>query len=160
MNFIIEFLAFLAEMPHNSGHRRSRSGSYFSGFTRVVAQLQGQAISKARSTERLSELQVEPCKRAHSVRELSKGSPDWEGFQACKIRIEQELELQVQSLLCHKQKQYKEVTIPTSVKYSVSREASAQHPVAMARPRSPTNRDTDFLDQTLLSIRKKLVSCS
>lgn len=147
-------------MPHNSGHRRSRSGTYFSGFTRVVAQLQGQPISsKARSSEKLSELLVEPCKRSHSERELSKESPHWKGFQACKVRIEHELELQVQSLLGHKR--YREVTIPTSIKFSVSREAPGQQQAAvMARPRSPTSRDTDFLDQTLLSIRKKLVGCN
>lgn len=147
---------FIPGMPHNFGHRRSRSGSYFSGFTtRLAAQLQGQPTSKARSTEKLSELQLDSHSRAHSLRDICKESTEGESFEAYKVRIEEELELQVQSLLLSdKNKHYKEVTIPTSIKFSISREA------VMARPRSPTSsRDTDFLDQTILSIRKKLVSC-
>ncbi len=134
------------------GHRRAHSGSYFSGFTLATAQLQDRptTTSKARSTEKLNELQLDPYKRAHSVRDLSGQSA---GFEACKIRIEEELELQVQTLL-HKHP-YKEVTLPTSVKFSISREASA---VMSSRPKSPACRDTELLDQTLLNIRKRLVS--
>jgi hypothetical protein len=145
-------------MPHTLGHHRSRSGSYLSGFTRFTASFQGR---KAASTEGLNEAQLDTRRRAQSFRDLSKHSLLREGFEACKVRIEEELELQVQTLL--RQKKYKEVTVPTSIKFSISREVP-QHPLLadMARPRSPTGNkapDTHCLDQTLLDIRQKLVSC-
>lgn len=134
-----------------SQHRRTHS--YFSGFTRGFAALRDRPISKARSTEKLTEkLQLDPYKRAHSTRDLSKAG---EEIEACRLQIEEELELKVQTL--SRIKKYKEVTIPTSIKFAISQESLT---ASMARPRSPSKSscDTDLLDQTLLSIRKRLVS--
>ena len=56
---------------------RSRSGTYFSGFTRLTAQF------KARSTEKLNGLlQLDPHRRASSVRDLS---PELETLQLWKL---------------------------------------------------------------------------
>ena len=131
--------------PHNLGHRRSRS--YFSGFT--VSTAQSHAQPRARSTEKLDQLQLDPNKRAYSARDLSR-DPEKEKLEACKVQIEEELELKVQSLI--KRRKYKEVTVPISVKFSISKEQ--QDFAAMTKPGS----DTESLDQMLLSIRMKLVS--
>lgn len=130
---------------HNFGHRRTRS--YFSGFTLSTAQLHAQQ-RLARSTEKLDQLQLDSNKRAYSARDLSRSS-DKEKLEACKVQIEEELELKVQSLL--KRKKYKEVTVPISIKFSVSKEQQAF--AAMTKP----NSATESLDQMLLNIRMKLV---
>lgn len=136
-------------MPHN---RR-----YFSSSTFSRAQLQDRPIHKARSTGKLNEkLQLDPYKLAHSTRDLSTSEAS-EDLEACRLQIEEELELKIQTL--YRFKKYKEVTIPTSIKFAVTREVPTTT-AAMARPRSPSKSscDTDLLDETLLSIRKRLVS--
>ena len=92
-----------------------------------------------------------------------------------KKQIEAEIDLKVLTLRGHRK--YNSVTLPLSVKYSVTGEVpSKQHQLAflssslnsskpnMARPRSPQKKqDLEhdkaelLLDQTLLSIRQKLV---
>ena len=147
---------YIPEMPHG-GHRHHHLSphSYFRGFTRSFSAHRDRPISKARSTEKLSEPRLGPHKRAHSTRDLSRGE---EELEAWRLQIEEELELRVQTLDRIK---YKEVTLPTSIKFAVSTESlTSAGTAAMARPRSPSksSSDTDLLDQTLLSIRKRLVS--
>ena len=158
MNFYFNaFHINIPEMPNTSGHRRSRSGTYFSGFTRLTAQF------KARSTEKLNGLlQLDPHRRASSVQDLSRAR-DSPTLEAYKVRIEEELQLEVQTLFRNKHQKYKEVTVPTSIKFSITRDSAQDSAVDMARPRSPSATgskasDTDLLDQTLLNIRQKLVS--
>ena len=89
-----------------------------------------------------------------------------------KQQIEAELDLKVQKLRGHRK--YNSVTLPLSVKFSVTGEIPSKHQqlafissslnTSMARPRSPQKKqDLEhdkaelLLDQTLLSIRRKLV---
>lgn len=144
------YIARIPEMPHNLGHRRSHS--YFSGFTLSTAQLQAQP--RAWSTEKLDQLQLDSNKRAYSARDLSR-DPHKETLEACKVQIEEELELKVQFLL--KRKKYKDVTIPISVKFSVSKDHQASASITSAAMTKPGS-ETESLDQMLLSIRMKLVS--
>ena len=123
------------EFLHSTSHSRdakylrSRSGTYFSGFTRLTAQF------KARSTEKLNGLlQLDPHRRASSVRDLSRAR-DSPTLEAYKVRIEEELEL---ALFRNKHKKYKEVTVPTSIKFSITRDSAQDSAVDMARPRSPS----------------------
>ena len=131
------------------GHRRAQS--YFSGFTLYPAQSHlGTSKSRSKSSEYLTLPQLQPNNRTLSVRGIHISEND---RKQIKEQFEEELELKVQGLL--RKSRYKEVTFPLSVKFAVSKDSS------MARPRSPSKSsgaDTDLLDQTLLNIRKKLVS--
>lgn len=136
-------IPLIPEMPHRRAH------SYFSGLTVISAPFQ--AVSKASSTDELRELQLDPYKRTYSTT-LSKST---DHLEVCKQRIEEELDSEVQDLLSRPPK-YKEV-VPTSIKFAVSKPSTS--PSTMARPRSPSKAsNTDMLDQTLLRIRKRLVS--
>lgn len=152
-------------MAYGGSRKRRRSHSYFSGFTQAFATLQARPISKARSAEKLVEVQLDPRKRAHSTRDLSRSSRDPEleasslSRLAARLEVEKELELRVQTL--SRSRKFKEVTVPTSIKFAVWQETpSDSDSEAMARPRSPSKSgcDTDLLDQTLLNIRRRLVS--
>lgn len=141
-------------MPRDVHHLSPHS--YFRGFTRNFSSLRSRPISKARSTEKLTEPRLGPHKRSHSTRDVSRGE---EELEAWRLQIEEELELRVLTL--DRIKKYKEeVTLPTSIKFAVSTESLTSTGATMARPRSPSksSSDTDLLDQTLLSIRKRLVS--
>lgn len=123
-------------MHRNSGHKRAHS--YFSGFTLATAQSDLPILtSRAQSTERL--VQVEVSTRA--LYSTTKRSSSCERLEANKLQIEEELEQLTNT-------KYSEVTVP-AIKYAVCREKAN-----MARP----NTDTEMLDQTLLSIRERLVS--
>ena len=143
-------------MPHSMGHRRAHS--YFSGFATSISPFS--QISKARSTDQLSEQKLEPLTRATSAKDISKpsSSENIHLVAACKLQVEEELEQKVQSLIS--KKRYREVTVPNSIKFAVIRPSGSS--ANMARPRSPSksssSSETDLLDQTLLNIRKRLVS--
>ncbi len=149
-------------MPHNLGHRRAHS--YFSGLVSATSPVPFQSrLSKAQSTDQLSEQQIEPAKRATSAKDISNLPSTYTSPQsshlvaACKLQFEEELEQRVQSLIS--KKKYKEVTVPNSIKFAVVRASGAA--ATMAGPRSPKSSfssETDLLDQTLLNIRKRLVS--
>ena len=133
------------------GHKRA--ASYFSEFT--VSAVQSDNNNQAEATPAISQSPAN-----HDDR---------------KQQIEAELDLRVQTLRGHRK--YNSVSLPFSVKFSVTGEVPNKHPQlalstnstdgnrsSMARPRSPPKkqglvRDKAelLLDQTLLSIRHQLV---
>lgn len=80
-------------------------------------------------------------------------------------QIEHELERKVHEVL-RRRRRYSNVTVPTAVKFSISRGSPKQQPelaFAMARPRSPkkgVSNYQDLLDRTLASIRQQLSALS
>ena len=150
------------------GIKRARpKSSYFSGTSLDLSWTFSRSKSVSRQRERsksiefLASPQLDSSRRAQSSRDIS-SDYEREQIELNKLQIERELELKVQSLgnlLDENSKKYKEVTVPVTIKFSVY-EDSDKKQSRMARSRSPSSSfsNTELLDQTLINIRKKLVS--
>ena len=125
-----------------------------------------QELPKAKSTQDLRKDDRKSAKFAASQVYLAAEQPD----DSLRIEFEQELEEELQKLL--KRSKYNTVTIPSSVKFSVTGDVPNKQPQlaftspshsssAMSRPRSPKSKEPqrlEGLDQLLHNIRQQLVS--
>lgn len=183
-------------------HERERSGrTYFSEFTAPSAFLSVDRIQRAKSNEHLPRFckskqtksslfspdyfQLQPTK-AKSTQDLRKDDRKSAKFAASQIYItveepdaslrlefERELEEELQKLL--KRSCYNTVTVPSSVKFSVTGDLPNKLPQlaftspshsscrnsVMSRPRSPKSKDPqqlEGLEKLLHNIRQQLVS--
>lgn len=125
-------------------------------------------LTKAKSTQDLRKGDRKSAKFAASQVDLTVEEPD----ASLRLEFEQELEEELQKVL--KRSIYNRVTLPSSVKYSVTGEAPNKQPQlaftspshsrsnsAMSRPRSPKSKEPqqlEGLEKLLHSIRQQLVS--
>lgn len=177
-------------MPHDKAGR-----TYLSEFTASAASLSVGTIHRAKSNEHLSrswkskQSKLSPANyfqsylpKAKSTQDLRKDDRRLAKFTASqasaaedtdlalRLEFERELEEHLQTLL--RRERYNAVTVPSSVKFSVTGEAPNRQPqlafavtsnctAAMSRPRSPKGKDPhqlEGLDQLLHNIRHQLVS--
>ena len=173
------FSEFTAQSAATSLSRgRAKSNEHLSRFINKSKQTKSSLFSpsdlqlqrtKSRSTQDLSEYDCKSTKFSEpSQVHVATEEPDY----SLRLEFEQELEEQLQNLL--RRSRYKTVTIPSSVKYSVTGDvpnkqpqlaftspSRSTSPAAMSRPRSPKSKDPqklEGLDELLHNIRQQLVS--
>ena len=122
-----------------------------------------QSIKKAKSTQDLRKEERRSAKltASHAASTAETSDP------TLRLEFERELEEHLQNLL--RKERYNAVTVPSSVKFSVTGEAPNRLPQltisdcsdTMSRPRSPKGKEPhqlEGLDQLLHNIRQQLVS--
>ena len=172
--------------------------TYFSEFTAPSATLSVGKIQRAKSNEHLSrfckskqskssllspsyfQLQLPKAKSTQDLRKDDRKSAKFAASQvylaaeepdaSIRLAFEQELEEELQKLL--KRSTYNTVTVPSSVKFSVTGDVPNKQPQlaftspghsssAMSRPRSPKSKEPqqlEGLEKLLYNIRQQLVS--
>ena len=176
-------------MPHERAGR-----TYFSEFTAPSAFLSVGEIQRAKSNEHLSrfckskqtksslfspdyfQLQLTKAKSTQDLRKDNRKSAKFAASQvylepdaSLRLEFEQELEEELRKLL--KRSKYNTVTVPSSVKFSVTGDVPNKQPQlaftspshsnsAMSRPRSPKSKEPqqlEGLEKLLHNIRQQLV---
>ena len=152
------FRAYHSDRMYRRTHKRAHS--HFSVFTIREEHSSGgedHHYTTATTTSAAVTAAASKVRRAKST-ELLAADP-----AQLEKQIEHELERKVHEVL-RRRRRYSNVTVPTAVKFSISRGSPKQQPelaFAMARPRSPkkgVSNYQDLLDRTLASIRQQLVS--
>lgn len=121
-------------------------------------------IEKAKSTQDLRKEERKPAKFAASYASVAE-----ETDQTIRLEFERELEEELQKQL--RKARHNTVTVPSSVKFSVTGDSPNRQPLlafavpsngsAMSRPKSPKSKEPqqlEGLDQLLHNIRQQLVS--